>query len=61
MYKEQHRIASGILNDVFRKRNMTYGIRNFYGFETKNVKTVHYGSETIVYLGPKIGILFHRR
>ena len=54
MYKAQHGTAPGIMNDIFRKRNMYDNTRNSSGFETRNIETVHYGSETIVYLGTKI-------
>ena len=30
---------------------MSYNTRNSSGFETRNIKTAHYGLETIVYLG----------
>ena len=39
------------MNEILDRRNMTYNIRNYSGFET--TKNVHYGSETIVYLNPK--------
>lgn len=42
------------MNDIFRKRNISYSTRNCCGLETQNIKTIHYGSETIAYLGPKI-------
>ena len=57
MYKVQHGIGPDIMNDIFRKRNVSYNTRYskyHTGFEAKNIKTVHYGSETIAYLGPKI-------
>ena len=50
----QNGIFPDIMNDIFRERNITYSTRNSSGFETKNIKTVHYGPETIAYLGPKI-------
>ena len=43
MYELQYGIAPGIMNDVFRKRNITYSTRISSGFETRNIKTVHYG------------------
>ena len=54
MYKVQHGIAPGIMNDLFRKRNMSYNIRNSSRLETDNTKTVHYRSEAIAYLGAQI-------
>ena len=41
------------MNDILDKRNMTYNTRNSSGFETRNIKNVRYGSETIAYLNPK--------
>ena len=43
MYKVQHGISPDIMNDIFRKRNITYSTKNSSGFETRNIKTVHYG------------------
>ena len=34
--------------------DMSYKAGNSSGFETKNIKTVHYVSETMLYLGPKV-------
>ena len=62
MCSVQHGIAHDIMNDIFRKRNITYITKNSSGFEKRNIKIVHYQLETIAYLGPKIyGILFRRR
>ena len=38
--------------DIFRKWTKTYNSRNSTGFETRNIKTVHYGFEIIVPLHP---------
>ena len=42
------------MNDIFRKRNMSYNSRNSSVFETRNIKTLHYASESIVDLCPEI-------
>ena len=52
MCNVQHGIVHDIMNDIFRKRNVTYITKNSSGFETRNIKTVHYELETIAYLGP---------
>ena len=35
-------------------RNVEYNLRNDFSFTTTNVKSVHYSSENISYLGPKL-------
>ena len=41
----------------FLKKCLKCNFRNYFSFATKNVKSTHYGSETIFYLGPKIWAL----
>ena len=52
--KVHHALAPEQMNDIFKKRNVTYYFRNNSTFETSNTKSVYYGSETIPFLGPKI-------
>ena len=54
LYKVHHGLAPELMNDVFKKINVTYNFRNNSTFETRNIKSVYYGSETISFLGPKI-------
>ena len=54
LYKVHHGLAPELMNDIFEKRNVTYYFRNNSTFETSNIKSVYYGSETISFLGPKI-------
>ena len=42
------------MNDIFKKRNVMYNFRKNSTFETRNVKSVYYGSETISFIGQKI-------
>ena len=42
------------MNDIFKKRDAAYNFRNNSTFETRNTKSVYYGSERISFLGPKI-------
>ena len=46
------------MNNIFKKRDVTYNSRNNSTFETRNIKSVYFGSETISFLGPKIWELF---
>ena len=43
------------------KETLPTNTRNSSGFEVKNMRTVHCGSETIAYLGPKILDLVPRK
>ena len=52
--KLRHGIVPNIMNEIFRKRNMTYSTKYSYGFETRNIKTVYCISKTIAFLDPKI-------
>ena len=54
LYKVHHGLAPELMKDIFKKRNVTYYFRNNSTFETRNIKSVYYSSETISLLGPKI-------
>ena len=54
LYKVHHRLAPESMNDNFKNRDVTYNSRNNSTFETRNIKSIYYGSETISFLGPKI-------
>ena len=54
LYKVHHGLAPELINDIFKKRIVTYYFRNNSTFETRNIKYVHYASETISFLGPEI-------
>ena len=54
LYKVPHGLAPDLLNDIFKKRSVTYSFRKNPTFETRNIKSVYYGSETIFFLDPKI-------
>ena len=54
LYIVRHGLAPELMNDIFKKRNVTYNFGNNSTFETRNIKSVYYGSETIFFLGPKI-------
>ena len=54
MFKVKLGIAPVIMNDVFRIRKNDYNTRKAYKFQSHCVKTVHYGTETVCFLGPKL-------
>ena len=54
MFKVKLGIAPVIMNYVFRIRNNDYNTRKEDEFQSLCVKTVHYGTETVSFLGPKL-------
>ena len=54
MYKVHHGLVPELMNHIFKKRNVTHNFRKNSTFETRNIKYVYYGSETISFIGPKI-------
>ena len=42
------------MSDVFQTREASYNLRNMREFKTHCVKTVHYGTESVSFLGPKL-------
>ena len=54
MFKVKLGISPVIMNEIFQIRSCNYNTRNFSEFQSHCVKTVHYGTETVPYLGPKI-------
>ena len=53
MFKVKLGIAPVIMN-VFRIRKNDYNTRKADAFQSHCVKTVHYGTETVSFLGPKL-------
>ena len=51
LYKVRHGLAPELINDIFEKRNVTYNFRKNSTFETRNIKSVYYGSEPISFTG----------
>ena len=54
MFKVKLGISPAIMNDIFKTRECKFNTRNPREFQSHCVNTVHYGTETISYLGPKI-------
>ena len=55
IYKGKNGIAPDRIKDIFELRNPSYNLRSYYNqFRRENIKTVHYGLQSVRYLGPKI-------
>ena len=53
MYKVKNNISPSFMHDIFPFSNNIYNLRNDKSFKTSNVRTVHYGTETIRFRGPQ--------
>ena len=54
MYKVKNNLSPSIIVELFEQRNENYNLRNNNPFTVTAVRTVHHGSESISFLGPKI-------
>ena len=45
LYNIDHGLAPELMNDIFKKRNVTYNFRKNSTFETRNIKFVYYGQK----------------
>ena len=54
MFKNKLGISPVIMNDIFQSRECSYNLRNKREYKQHCVKTVHYGTESISFLGPKL-------
>ena len=54
LHKVHVELALELLNDISEKKDVAHSFRNNSTFETKNIKSVYYGLETISFLRPKI-------
>ena len=53
MFKVINGMAPEIISNIFQINTSVYNLRNS-DFKTENVRTVHYGTESLSFLGPKI-------
>ena len=55
IYNVKNGIAPEILKDIFELQNLSYNVRSTCNqFRRENIKTVHYGLQSVRYIGPKI-------
>ena len=55
MFKVYRNISPPIFNEVFHQRGNNYNLRINSDFAMPNLRSVFHGSESISYLGPKMG------
>ena len=53
MFKIKNNLSPPVMKGIFKENTNTYDLRNKRCWGPTNVRTVHYGSETIRYRGPK--------
>ena len=53
MYKIHKNLSPSIMRSFFPERSMPYNLRNNIPFQSTNVSTVTYGTETLSFRGPK--------
>ena len=55
MFKTYAGMAPQIMNEVFsRNYTLNYNLRRHHEFASRAINTVHYGSESLSFQGPKI-------
>ena len=54
IYKALHNLSSSLMSELFSSKDMDYNLRGGSRLNSNNVRTVNYGTETILYLAPKI-------
>ena len=57
LYKVKMGLAPKLVKELFPPSTHAYNLRSTYEFKLENVKTVHYGTESLSFLGPKIWVL----
>ena len=60
MYKVKNNLCPKIVSDIFHKHDVLYDLRNKKVWESGNLHTVIYGTETITYRGPEIWKHIHQ-
>ena len=54
IYKVRKKISSETLNNIFKINEQPYNFRRKTIFESRNIRTEHYGIESLTHFGPKI-------
>ena len=49
----KNNLSPSFVHSIFPRSDNTYNLRNNPLFRTENIRTTHYGSETLIYRGPK--------
>ena len=54
IFKVKNNLSPDVMNNVFKFKKIEYNIRRKTTFESQNIRTEHFGIETLSYLGSKI-------
>ncbi len=54
IYKFIHGLSPKLMGEVFRPKEIKYNLRTDLYLVSNNIRTVHYGLQSISYLGPRI-------
>ena len=54
MFKVKNKLSPEFIQSIFNLSNRKHCLRSESTFELSNIRTVHYGRDTISYMGPKI-------
>ena len=54
VYKVKMGLAPQLVKELSALSTHAYNLRSTYEFKLKNVKTVHYGTDSLSFVGPKI-------
>ena len=54
LYKVQNDLSPNFMKSIFKITTCRYDLRGASSFETNNIRTVYYGSETLSFRGPQI-------
>ena len=54
MFKIKHKLSPLPMQGLFNEKFYQHDLRNKKEWESNNIRTVNYGSETVTYMGPKI-------
>ena len=54
IYKVKMGLAQQLVKELFPLSTHRYNLRSIYEFKLENLKTVHYGTESLSFLGPRI-------
>ena len=53
MYKVKNNLVPSFMHSIFPDAHVCYNLRNNPSFKTENVRTTHFGTETLKFRGPK--------
>ena len=54
IFKVKMKLATEIMNEVFDIIESPYPLRNELRFNSRNIRTVRYGTETVAFVGSRI-------